>query len=94
MFMKKKILLALPLATLLATFTFVGCGDSGTSGDPLANCHHQAFCYRTTDKPNKICDAGKNAAEIQNAKEIHDAKVKQAKDTGKFQEEFEECWDM
>ena len=92
--MKKKILLALPLAALLATFTFVGCGDSGTSGDTLANCHHQAFCFKRTDQTNKICDAGKNAAEISEAKQNHDARVQQAKDAGVFQEEFEECCDM
>ena len=68
-------------------------GKSGTFKISEA-CKHQAFCFKRTDQTNKICDAGKNAAEIQNAKEIHDARVSQAKEAGVFQEEFEECWDL
>ena len=92
MFMKKKILLALPFAIALATFTFVGCG--GSDGTSAEDCHHQAYCLRTTDKPNKTCDAGKTPEELKNAKDFHEARVKQAKEAGVFQEEFEECWDM
>lgn len=89
--MKKKILIALPFAVAISTFALIGCGGSSTSSE---DCHHQAFCFRTTDKPNKTCDAGKTPDEIKSAKEIHDAKVKQAKEAGIFKEEFEECWDM
>ena len=83
MFMKKKILLALPIAALLGTFALVGCGDSTSA----KACQKVAYCYKTKDDPgHRKCDLDKAVAETH---------AKKAEEEGNLDTPlYEDCWEL
>ena len=83
MFMKKKILLALPIATILTAFGLFGCDDSTSA----KGCQRVAYCYKTSDAPNqRKCDLDKVVAE---------EKAREAEEAGNLSTPlYEDCWDF
>ena len=79
MFMDK-ILLTIFLA---ASFCMFGCDGGGSQ----KACVNPAYCYKTTDNPNKrLCDLDKAVAET---------KAKQAEEAGILHAPvYEDCWDF
>ncbi len=77
----KKFLIAASSLAILCLLT--ACGDSNSA----KACQRVAYCYKTTDEPNRRqCDKDKEVAE---------EKAKEAEKAGKLHTPlYEDCWDL